>query len=72
MTNPSTIPSKLKYKWSNIEQLLLLLEQLKAHHVIVFIKTLAENLWQIDDDLVRYFSSIKLQMDSCPHTFSHI
>ena len=29
------------------------------------------NLWQIEDGLVRYFSSIKLSMDSCPHTFSH-
>ena len=41
-------------------QLLSILGRLKAHHVIDFIKNLAQNLWQIEDGLVSHFSSKKI------------
>ena len=53
-------PFKTKIEMIQYRAAFLLLRRLRVHHMIVFFKELAKNLWQIEDGLVRYFSTIKL------------
>ena len=57
---PLNKPFKTKIEMIQYRAAFLLLRRLRVHHMIVFFKELAKNLWQIEDGLVRYFSTIKL------------